>query len=184
MKGWKRVDARNPCVVCGKKSWCGVAPDGALLCMRSNTPPSGYVIVPYKKSGTLFRPKEDSRMSKYKVSPANERQYLGRTFGSKAEMEYCKMLEDSVKTGSIMDYICQPRVWLGVPENVYVPDFFVIPHPSIGMGWYVDVKGVETAKFKKDKKLWAAYGRGKLKIVKRQGSGFKEVEVINAAPSR
>ena len=91
MKGWKRVDARNPCGVCGKTSWCGVAPDGTLLCMRSTTPPIGYVIVPHKKSGTLFRPKEDSRMSKYKVSPANERQYLGRTFGSKAEMEYCKI---------------------------------------------------------------------------------------------
>ena len=116
-------------------------------------------------------------MRKYKVSPANERQFLGRTFGSKAEMQYCMMLERMVDEEIIRDYVCQPRVWLGVPENVYVPDFLVVP---VGAPpHYVDVKGVETQKFKRDKKLWKQYGRLPLHIVKRlKDAKFKTSEVI------
>lgn len=122
-------------------------------------------------------------MHKYKTSPASERQFLGRTFGSKAEMQYCVMLERMIEEEIIRDYVCQPRVWLGVPENVYVPDFLVIPvdhHPH-----YVDVKGVETAKFKRDKKLWASYGRCPLHIVKRlKNAKFKTTEVIGGFDCR
>lgn len=116
-------------------------------------------------------------MHKYKTSPASERQYLGRTFGSKAEMQYCMMLERMVDEEIILDYVCQPKVWLGVPENVYIPDFLVLP---VGApAHYVDVKGVETSKFKRDKKLWARYGRLALHIVKSQGNArFKTSEVI------
>lgn len=120
--------------------------------------------------------------SKYKVAPAEDRQYLGRTFGSKAEMEYCKHLETEVSMREIQGYICQPRFWLGVPENVYIPDFLVIEWAYLQKAPYaVDVKGVETAKFKRDKKLWAKYGWVDLHIVKKQGAKFKTVEVIHAA---
>ena len=115
-------------------------------------------------------------MGKYKVSPPDERKFLGRTFGSKAEMHYCVMLEAMVEQDIIRDYVCQPRTWLGVPENVYVPDFFVVPVGAIPH--YVDVKGLETAKFKRDKKLWSRYGRLPLHIVKRKGSKFITSEVI------
>ena len=25
-----------------------------------------------------------------------------------------------------LEFIEQPRLWLGVPENIYVPDFFIV----------------------------------------------------------
>ena len=114
---------------------------------------------------------------KYKVAPAEERKALGRTFSSKAEKEYALHLEAMVDNGILIDYVCQPRVWLGVYENVYVPDFLVIP---VGASpHYVDVKGHETNKFKRDKKLWKAYGRLPLVIVKSVGKGkFKTSERI------
>jgi hypothetical protein len=122
-------------------------------------------------------------MHKYKTSPASERHYLGRTFGSKAEMQYCMMLERMLDEEIIRDYICQPKVWLGVPENVYVPDFLVIPDGF--PPHYVDVKGVETQKFKRDKKLWSRYGRLPLHIVKRvKDAKFKTSEVINGINER
>jgi 5S rRNA maturation endonuclease (ribonuclease M5) len=32
---WSRVTSSNPCPVCGKARWCGIAPDGrAVICMR------------------------------------------------------------------------------------------------------------------------------------------------------
>lgn len=115
--------------------------------------------------------------NKYKVAPAEKRTALGRTFGSQAERRYAEMLEAMWQAGAIRDYICQPRVWLGVVENVYIPDFLVVPEG--GTPYYVDVKGVQTAKFKRDKKLWAAYGRGRLEIVKETSANkFKTVEVI------
>ena len=114
---------------------------------------------------------------KYKVAPPEERRAMGRTFSSKAEKEYALHLEAMVDNGIIMDYVCQPRVWLGVHENVYVPDFLVIP---VGASpHYVDVKGHETNKFKRDKKLWKAYGRWPLVIVKSSGKGkFETTERI------
>ena len=67
------------------------------------------------------------KQNKYNVSPKDERTYLGRTFGSKAERRYCEQLEMMWEAGVIFDYICQPAVWLGVPENKYKPDFLVVP---------------------------------------------------------
>jgi hypothetical protein len=87
------------------------------------------------------------------------------------------MLEEMVKLKIVIDYICQPRVWLGVEENIYVPDFLVIPDGAVPH--YVDVKGVETPKFKHDKKLWASYGRAALHIVKETSPAkFKTSEII------
>lgn len=117
------------------------------------------------------------RNHKYKISPPEERKYLGRTFGSKAEMRYCQNLQLLVEGNALEDYVCQPKVWLGVPENIYVPDFLVIPKEELP--YYVDVKGMETQKFKRDKKLWASYGRLPLVIVKESSPAkFKTKEVI------
>ena len=117
---------------------------------------------------------------KYKVSPPDERRALGRTFGSKAEMKYALALEEMVKKELIVDYICQPKVWLGVPEYTYTPDFLVVPNQADDkQAYYVDVKGVETQSFKRHKKMWAQHGRLKLIIVKCSGKdSFKQTEVI------
>ena len=113
---------------------------------------------------------------KYKVSPADQRRLNGRTYGSKAEMEYARLLYMLVECGDVIDFVQQPRLWLGVPENVYVPDFLGIP--NVRKPHYIDVKGMETQKFKRDKKLWASYGRLDLHIVKKSGKNFKTTEVI------
>lgn len=118
-------------------------------------------------------------MSKYKVSPPEERRYNGRTYGSKSEMRYAKHLDRLLEQGIVLDFVCQPKTWLGVPENVYVPDFLIIPHG--GPPYYVDVKGMETQKFKRDKKLWKAYGRLALHVVKAKGEKFYVSEVLDAA---
>ena len=98
--------------------------------------------------------------SKYR---AVRSEWNGRTYASKAEMRYAQHLYDLRDKGAILDYVEQPRKWLGVPENVYVPDFLVIGQG--GDAWYVDVKGMENATFRKNKKLWRKYGYLPLHVV-------------------
>lgn len=118
--------------------------------------------------------------NKYNVSKPEARTFRGKCYDSKAEMVYATYMAECLACGEVIEVIEQPRLWLGVPENVYVPDFLVIaPHES----YCVDVKGVETPQFKKVKKLWAAYGRLPLKIVTLKGSTFHVNEII-LPPSR
>ncbi len=118
------------------------------------------------------------KRSKYNVAPAQDRKWNGRTYDSKAEMLYAIHLEEQRSLGVLVEIVAQPRLWLGVPENVYVPDFLVIPAPGNGEPHFIDVKGVETKEFKKVKKLWAAYGRLPLKIVVQKGREFVTNEII------
>lgn len=121
------------------------------------------------------------RRNKYNVSPAEDRTLHGRTYDSKAEMEYARNLYLLQDAGEIIDFIEQPAVWLGVPENKYRPDFFVVPTSGDTRCYYVDVKGVETMTFKRNKKLWTQYGKAPLYITKRTSPGkFKITEVIHA----
>tara|TARA_Y100000401_G_C8206035_1_gene166033 strand:- start:74 stop:445 length:372 start_codon:yes stop_codon:yes gene_type:complete len=119
---------------------------------------------------------------KYKVSPPEERRALGRTFGSKAEMRYALTLESMKEAGLIIAYVCQPKLWLGVPEYTYTPDFIVCPSPEEGktaLPYFVDVKGMETTTFKRHKKMWAKHGPLELVLVKETSPGkFKTYEVI------
>jgi hypothetical protein len=115
------------------------------------------------------------RRNKYNVAPAEARRWNGRTYGSRAEMLYAQELWTQRDCGAILEYIEQPRLWLGVALNVYVPDFFVVAKQGV---WYVDVKGRETPKFAKDCKLWAEYGRHPLHIVKRVRGAFETARII------
>ena len=108
--------------------------------------------------------------NKYRVSPAEERYFNGRTYASKAEMRYAQTLELLKEAGDVIEYIEQPKFRLGCPENVYVADFLVIRADE--PPYVVDVKGMETNKFKRDKKLWMAYGRLPLVIIKKNRSSF------------
>ena len=68
---------------------------------------------------------------------------------------------------------------LGCPENIYKPDFLVIPSPEDErFPYFVEVKGRETASWKKNKKLWLQYGRLELVVVKKSGKSFVEAETI------
>ena len=104
------------------------------------------------------------RGNKYNVAPASERVFQGRTYASKAERLYAEILWSRLKQRTIQLLIEQPTLWLGVPENVYRPDFFVMVN---GQCQFIDVKGVETPAFRKVKKLWASYGQCPLHIIKR-----------------
>jgi hypothetical protein len=110
-------------------------------------------------------------------------EYNSVWYASKAEAARAAELDLLLKAGQITDWIGQPTVRLGVPENVYRPDFLVIVTgivsaiipPMISTScWYEDIKGAETPKFRRDKKLWQAYGR--LPLVIRRGG--VEVERI------
>ena len=116
--------------------------------------------------------------NKYNVSPAGERRALGRTFDSKAEMLYALQLQRMVEGGIVQDYVCQPKLWLGVPEYTYTPDFLVVPSVEAGgLPYYVDVCGGMTTSKKKHMKMWKAHGRLALVLVKHTGNGkFKELE--------
>lgn len=115
--------------------------------------------------------------NKYRVSAPEARTFNGKVYASKAECLYAQELDLVLRAGKLVEVVEQPRLWLGVRENVYVPDFLIVPLPPFSP-WYVDVKGVETAAFKRNKKLWKRYGRLALHIVKRSGSGFKTTETI------
>tara|TARA_R110002126_G_scaffold41505_15_gene120618 strand:- start:213 stop:569 length:357 start_codon:yes stop_codon:yes gene_type:complete len=110
------------------------------------------------------------------VAPPEQRKFMGKTYASKAEMLYAVELHMMLDAGLIIEYIEQPRLWLGVPENKYIPDFLVIPRD--GIPYYVDVKGMETAVFKKNKRLWRAYGRLQLFLAKRKRDRFEVYEIV------
>ena len=123
-----------------------------------------------------------TKKNKYNVSPPEDRRYNGRTYASKAEMRYAMLLYQLRDNGDIIDFVEQPRLWLGVPENKYVPDFLVIPESSISVyPHYVDVKGFYTPAFKRVVKLWKAYGILDLVVIKPTKTSFKTAEVIDGA---
>jgi hypothetical protein len=99
--------------------------------------------------------------SKYRAVPTV---YNGVRYASKAEAERAKALDGMVAAGRIREFVRQPVFRLGCPENVYRADFLVIDDDE---AWVEDVKGHETAKFKRDVKLWRAYGRLDLYIIKK-----------------
>lgn len=107
------------------------------------------------------------KRSKFNVAPREARAYNGLVYDSKAEMCRAQALDMLIAGGEIRSWTRQPKFQLGVPENVYVADFHVIA--SDGEEWIEDVKGASTPKWRRDLKLWAAYGPLPLHILKHQG---------------
>lgn len=121
------------------------------------------------------------RRNKYNVAPVDPRTtkptdpgYGSRqkVYHSKAEKLYADMVWQGVGYGVMI--IEQPTVRLGVPENVYRPDFFYYQQCD-HRHYYVDVKGHETAAFRKVKKLWRQYGPCDLVILRMKRNGSFEV---------
>ena len=106
--------------------------------------------------------------NKYNAKPTA---YDGVRYSSKGEADRAMFLDLAVATNGFEWWIGQPKFRLGVPENIYVADFLVRERDGVHVE---DVKGVETPKFKRDKKLWARYGPEPLWIIK----GGKVVEII------
>ncbi len=103
---------------------------------------------------------------------AEARLYRGVRYASKAEAARAHDLDLLLAAGFVVAWFSQVTVRLGVPENVYRPDFLVLPRRQAWENreprpWFEDVKGAETAKFRRDKKLWASYGPLELRIIKK-----------------
>jgi predicted nuclease of restriction endonuclease-like RecB superfamily len=113
------------------------------------------------------------KYNKFKVSPADQRTWRGKTYASKAEMEYAKILDGEMRAGLWDEIIEQPHIRLGPID--YLPDFALLAR---GVWVWVDVKGAMTPEFKLKLKLWRAYGPGELRIVKKSGKNFKVAERV------
>ncbi len=115
---------------------------------------------------------------KYRNTPT---WYNGLRFDSKAEADRAAELDMQKHVGAIIFWIPQVTFRLGCAENKYRVDFLVITEDGVRAE---DVKGMETAKFKRDKRLWKAYGPCDLWIVKRKSSGWKVNVLKPANPSQ
>lgn len=115
-----------------------------------------------------------NRRHKYNAKPTV---YNGVRYDSKAEAQRAEALDLLIRAGHVDFWIGQPTFRLGVPENVYRPDFLVIHGVQSdwpGVCHVEDVKGVETPAFKRNKRLWDAYGPCPLHVIRRGST----VEVI------
>lgn len=117
------------------------------------------------------------RRNKYRVAPKSRRtDATGKTYASRSEMRYAAHLRTLIAAKEIVAIEEQPRLTLGIPENVYVPDFKVTP--VTGDPYYVDVKGAETAAFRQNLKLWKVYGPAELRVVRPEWGKFKTTRVV------
>ena len=134
--------------------------------MRIMNIPKGVTVSPSVAEALAANGYVAKKRSKYGASPTV---YAGVRYASKAESIRAQFLDLCVLDGSVLWWIGQPVFRLGVPENKYVPDFLVVEADcSEVAGVHVeDVKGpCETEKFRRDRKLWAAYGPCELWIIK------------------
>ncbi len=102
------------------------------------------------------------------VSPKADRTYQGVVYDSKAEMLYADYLDVLEKEGELRWWRA-PKCRLGCAENVYTPDFLIHERAGRSDVYMVDVKGCKTRQFKKNKRLWAKYGKCPLHVVKCKG---------------
>jgi hypothetical protein len=100
---------------------------------------------------------------------ARRTEYNGERYDSKAEAEYAATLDLLLKSREIKDWERQVLVPLGADDSLRV-DFIVYEYHET---YAVDVKGVETADFKRKKRLWKQYGTMDLQIMKRVGSRWQ-----------
>ena len=108
-------------------------------------------------------------------------EYNGRTYASKAEANWAARLD---LAGDRWWWL--PQVAFELGDERYVVDFLVFGRWREGGRnfWDVvahDVKGFETPKFEKIRKLWAKYGPCPLVVVKRQGKNWT-TEIIEGKP--
>lgn len=99
---------------------------------------------------------------------AQRTQRGGVTFASKAEADRWEELKLLEGGGAIVHVQRQVTFRLGCDENRYLVDFLV--WNTYGEAHAEDVKGLETAAFKRHARLWRRYGPCDLHILKRKGA--------------
>jgi len=100
------------------------------------------------------------KRNKYNAKPT---EYRGWRFDSRAEATFAALLDQRKESGQVAYWLRQPAFDLTDTDR-YKADFLVIE--SDGTIYAVDVKGMETPRFKKIRKLWKRYGDMPLRIVK------------------
>jgi len=103
----------------------------------------------------------------------------GITFQSLGEAAYYEdlKLQESLKLIKLVEL--QPKVYLTKAKILYKPDFLI---EEMGKFIYIDFKGHATPSFNIKARLWAHYGKGKLRIVIRKNGKFivkKEIDPIS-----
>lgn len=118
---------------------------------------------PYLTSDEILTVKTGKRRSKYGVAPKADRTWCGVTYASRLEMRRLIDLHRCVELRELVAVIEQPRFRLGDPNAIYVADALVVP---LGGGpWVEEIKGRETPKFKRDRKLWKRHGELPLHVI-------------------
>ena len=131
--------------------------------------------LPFGKKQQLARP---PRANKYHAVKSKS-VITKRWYDSGAERDFADVLEARAADGLISEIVAQPVIELGPDGEIKYRADFVYWELSHGLKAdyektrqvWVDVKGVETERFKIIKRLWRYNGPGPLDIVKRKGKG-------------
>jgi hypothetical protein len=101
----------------------------------------------------------------------------GYWFSSQGEAELYSLLVLMQKSGEIQSIQCQDYVRLGKSKYGMKPDFRV-SKPDETFEWH-EFKGYEQETWPRHKKMWAAYGPGKLHVWKKNRRGlFLEQTIV------
>lgn len=124
------------------------------------------------------------RRSKYGVAHADDRTFDGRKYASKAQMLRAVDWYTNVRIFRDKYIVAEePSFLLGCSINVYKPDWLIVDLGSAPRKvWAEEVKGLATAKFRRDVKLWRQYGPCPLHILTRDGATWK-TEIIQPQES-
>lgn len=143
-----------------------------MICQRCNQDITcGYVVEDGKPTCAMCMTSDASRSKLGNVRT----EYGGETYDSKAEADRAAELDLLMMGGVVHHWTRQVSFALGCPENCYRADFVV--YDDSGQCHVEDVKGHETAAWKKNKRLWRVYGEHPLSILKRKGTGWSR-EVV------
>lgn len=105
----------------------------------------------------------------------------GHWHNSGAESALCYQLHQREQIGEHSNIRVEQSVYLSAARVRYVADFVVFDHKLQDDVWY-EFKGKEMARWPTIKKLWRAYGPGKLRIYKGSATRMSMVEEINPKP--
>jgi hypothetical protein len=103
----------------------------------------------------------------------------GYSFASKIEAQRFAELELLKRAGEVLEIQVQPQVRLSAAEIVYKPDFLVTW--ANGEKIWEEVKGFETPEWRIKRRLWLAYGPGKLRVFRARGGRLVMTEELGGA---
>lgn len=102
--------------------------------------------------------------------------HAGYSFHSKGEAGLFDLLKLMEKAGELSDIKTQDVVYLTEARIMYKPDFRVLT--KAGETEWHEYKGFETPEWRIKRRLWIAYGPGKLHVWKGSGKSLQVVEVL------